>query len=116
VPMIQLADCTGGKSTNPGPLAQAGSSSPIVGRESPDQPVTVGRSTNPGPLTQADAASPIVGLESPDQPVTVTPPMTARQSIDGGLNSPTSPNTINTTANTVVNQIYGQGNPTNVFV
>ena len=81
-----------------------------------DQPVGDGPSQNPGPLVQGGSASPGLGTDSPDQPVTVSPAMTAQITVDGGLDSPTSPNEINTMENNVVDQIYGQGDPANVFV
>ncbi len=104
-----------GPSTNPGPLSQAGSAGFGIGPDNPDQPVREGPSSNPGPLVQAGSAGFGLGPDFPDQPVTVTPPLTAQRTVDGGLYSPESPNTINTTENTVVNQVYGVGNPTNVY-
>jgi hypothetical protein len=57
-------------------------------------------------------------LVSIDQCVTATKPIGQglTPNIDADLASPVSPDTINTTQNTVVGQIYGQGTPINVFV
>ena len=114
--------------TNPGLVNVADEGD---GRLSVDQPVTTGPSTNPGPLVQADAEGFGTGDADPDQPVTVGPSQNSAASIvdvnfpgkiveagitNAGSSSPVSPDTINTTENTVVNQIYGQGNPQNVFV
>jgi hypothetical protein len=94
-----------------------------------DQPVTVGPSTNPGPLVNAgdQGDDPL----SVDQPVSVGPSQSSASSqeatsspgesvepgvTNAGTYSPQSPDTINTTQNTVVDQIYGQGTPQNVFV
>jgi hypothetical protein len=107
---------TTGPGTNPGPTEQTGNEGFGLGLDVPDQPVTTGPSTNPGPLVQAGSEGFGLGTDAPDQPVTVSPAQTAQRTVDGGLNSPVSPDTINTTQNTVVNQIYDQGNPTNVFV
>ena len=98
--------------TNPGLINVADEGDGLL---SVDQPVRVGPSTNPGPLSQAGSTGFGLGPDSPDQPVTVTPPLTAQRTVDGGLYSPESPNTINTTENTVVNQVYGVGSPTNVY-
>ena len=96
-----------------------------------DQPVTVGPSYNPGPLVQAGAEGFGLGEASPDQPVTVGPSQNSAASItaashsgevvepgltNGGTYSPLTPDVVNTTENTVVNQIYGVGRPANVFV
>jgi hypothetical protein len=81
-----------------------------------DQPVTTGPSQNSGTQVAGGDLAPGVGTDSPDQTVTVGSPMTADRSVDGGLRSPQSPNTINTTQNTVINQTYGVGQPSNVFV
>lgn len=79
-----------------------------------DQAVKVSPSTNAGPtvrgLTYADG--PVVV----DQEVTVTPAMTAVRTVEGGTASPLSPNTVNTTQNNIVGQVYGTGSPKNVFV
>ena len=107
---------TEGPGTNPGPLAKGLTAAPGIGPASPNQPVGEGPSTNSGPLVQAGSAAPGLGTDKPDQPVTVTPAMTAQHTIEGGTYSPQSPNTENTTENTVINQTYGQGTPKNVFV
>jgi hypothetical protein len=114
--------------TNPGLVNVADEGD---GRTVVDQPVTTGPSTNPGPLVSADAEGFGTGTDSPNQPVTVEPSQNSAASIvdvnfpgkiveagitNAGTFSPQGPNTINTTENTVVNQIYGQGNPHNVFV
>lgn len=114
--------------TNPGLVNVADEGD---GRLSVDQPITTGPGTNPGPLVQADAEGFGLGDANPDQPVTVGPSQNSAASIvdvnfpgkiveagitNAGSFSPVSPDTINTTENTVVNQIYGQGNPQNVFV
>ncbi len=113
-------------STNPGVVnvADQGDGLVVV-----DQPVTTGPGTNPGPLVAVAPEGD--GPTSVDQPVSVGPSQSsassatassqAGESVEPGVTnagtySPQSPNTINTTPNTVVNQIYGQGNPTNVFV
>lgn len=113
-------------STNPGVVnvADQGDGLTVV-----DQPVTTGPSTNPGPIVSAGDQGD--GPLSVDQPVTVGPSQSAASSdtstsspgqivepgvTNAGAYSPQSPNTINTTQNTVVDQIYGQGNPQNVFV
>jgi len=81
-----------------------------------DQPVLVGQSTNPGPLGQGGDLAPGLGVDSPDQPVVVSPAMTAQSTVQGGTASPVKPNAVDTTENTVVNQVYGSSCPTNVFV
>lgn len=86
------------------------------GLTSVNQPVTVSPSSNAGSITQGGSYAPGLGTEKPDQPVTVTPSMTAQKSVDGGTASPTSPHTINTTENTVVNQVYGSATPAVVYV
>lgn len=69
-----------------------------------NQTITVTKPcTNAGPITQGADLAPGRGIAATD-PSDVTPPMTAQKSIDGGTASPTSPNTINTTQNTVVTQ------------
>lgn len=115
-----------GPGTNPGPLTNAGNEGD--GLTALDQPVTVGPGTNPGPLVSA--ADQGDGPLSVDQPVSVGPSQSSASSqeatsspgeivepgvTNAGTRSPQSPNTINTTQNTVVDQIYGQGSPTNVF-
>jgi hypothetical protein len=114
--------------TNPGlvNVADQGDGLTVV-----DQPVSTGPSTNPGPIVQAGAEGFGLGDSDPDQPVTVGPSQNSAASIvdinfpgkiveagitNAGSFSPLSPDTINTTENTVVNQIYGQGNPQTVFV
>ena len=68
-----------------------------------DQPVTVTPPSNSGPITQGGDLAPGRGVASTD-PSDVTPAMTAQRSVDGGTASPVSPNTINTTQDTVVTQ------------
>ena len=83
-----------------------------------DQPVTKGPSSNPGPLVPATDQAPGLGADDPDQPVTVSVPATTAllPTVAGGTFSPQSPDTIDTTENTVVDQTYGLPNPANVFV
>jgi hypothetical protein len=106
---------TVGPSTNPGPTAAGLTAAPGLGTDSPDQPVTVSPSTNPGPLVQGAALAPGLGV-APLSAGQVSDAMTAQLTIQGGTASPTSPNTINTMENTVVNQVYGTGAPARVFV
>ena len=105
-----------GPSTNPGPLATGLAAAPGLGPINPNQPVTVSPSTNSGGLTEGGDLAPGVGPISPNQPVTVTPSMTAQDTIEGGTASPVSPNTENIITNNVVGQVYGIGNPTNVYI
>jgi hypothetical protein len=81
-----------------------------------DQPVLAGPSTNPGELVQGIAGAPGLGNDLPDQPVTTGPSTNPGATVAGGTYSPQSPSTINTTQNTVVGQVYGQGDPSSVFV
>lgn len=81
-----------------------------------DQPISTGPSQSSGPSIAGGSFAPGLGTDSPDQPVTVGPTMTAGRNVDGGFASPQSKNTANTTENTVINQIYGAGQPQNVFV
>jgi len=114
--------------TNPGlvNVADQGDGLTVI-----DQEIAVGPSYNPGPLVQADAEGFGVGDASPDQPVTVSPSQSSASAetassqpgetvspglTNAGTYSPQGPDVINTTENTVVNQIYGTGNPANVFV
>jgi hypothetical protein len=85
------------------------------GPTSVDQCVTVDPSQVGAATVAGTGAGPQVGVAL-DEAVTVTPPMTARRDVDGGLESPTSGNCINTTEDTVVNQTYGAGSPANVYV
>jgi hypothetical protein len=80
------------------------------GPTSADQAVQTGTSTNPGPLVQASEEA------SVDQPVTTGPSQSEGPTVPGGEASPQSPSTVDTTENTVANQIYGQGDPANVYV
>ncbi len=83
-----------------------------------DQEILVGPSTNPGKLVQAAKHAPGKRVASPS-PSNVSPAMTAQLSIDGGTASPVSPNTENTTENTVIDEPSSvqQFNKTiNVFV
>jgi hypothetical protein len=118
-------------SYNPGPVVATGSRGFGQGDADPDQPVKVGPSTNPGPLVQAGSEGFGVGDADPDQPVTVSPSQSSASSktaashlgetvepglTNAGTYSPISPDVLNTTENTVVNQVYGAGTPKNVFV
>jgi hypothetical protein len=120
-----------GPSYNPGPVVASGSRGFGQGDADPDQPVKVGPSTNPGPLVQAGAEGFGVGDADPNQPVTVGPSQSSASSqtaasrpgetVEPGLTnagtfSPLTPDVLNTTENTVVNQVYGIGTPRNVFV
>ena len=122
---------TVGPSSNPGPLVATVSRGFGLGDADPDQPVKVGPSSNPGPLVQASAEGFGVGDANPDQPVTVGPSQNSAAAktamshpgevvepglTNAGTYSPLTPDVINTTENTVVNQIYGTGRPANVFV
>jgi hypothetical protein len=80
-----------------------------------DQPVTTGPSTNPGPVVQVSSLAPGAGAPS-NQTVGVGPSQTADRSVEAGTYSPQSPNTVNTTQDTVIGQTYGRGDPTNVYV
>jgi hypothetical protein len=83
-----------------------------------NQAITVGPSTNPGRFVHAAKHAPGKGVAGPS-PGDVTPAMTAQLSVDGGTASPVSPNTEDTTANTVIGQPTSvqQFNKTiNVFV
>lgn len=68
--------------------------------------------TNPGLVNVADQGD---GLTIVDQPVTTGPAQTAGTTVQAGTYSPQSPNTLDTTENTVVGQRYGVGDPVNVF-
>ena len=68
-----------------------------------DQPVTISPSTNAGPITQGADLAPGRGITATD-PTDVTPAMTAQRNVDGGTASPVSPNTANTSQNTVITQ------------
>ncbi len=81
-----------------------------------DQPVTVGPSTNSGVTVQGISAANGPHSLSSYQPGNVTPAMTAQSTIQGGTYSPQSPNTEEVTPNNVVEQVYGQGTPANVYV
>lgn len=101
--------------TNPGSV-NAGSEGFGVGPADPNQPVTVGPGTNPGPVVKADSFAPGLGVDAPDQAVKVGPSQNAGGLVQGGTASPTSPNVVTSTQNNVVDQVYGTGTPTNVFV
>jgi hypothetical protein len=68
---------------------------------------------NPGLVNVADQAD---GPTSVDQPVTVSPPLTARRSVDGGASSPERPGVAEVTQNNVAGQVYGTGTPAEIFV
>ncbi len=74
--------------------------------------------TNAGPIIQAADENPIHGAAA-ESPSDVTPPMTAQETVEGGTASPTSPNTISTTENTVTGQptsVQQYAKTINVFV
>ena len=79
-----------------------------------DQAVTVSPSSDAGPTVQAGSPAPGEGVANAAS--TVTPPMTAGTTVQGGTFSPEGPNVDDVTANTVVEQQYGQGSPTDVYV
>jgi hypothetical protein len=79
-----------------------------------DQAVSTGPSSNAGPLV--DVADQGDGLLTVDQPVTVGPAQVSGTTVSAGGGSPQSANTITTTQNTVVGQVYGRGTPADVFV
>jgi hypothetical protein len=68
-------------------------------------------SSNSGPITQGGNLAPGRGVAATD-PSDVTPAMTAQRNVNGGTASPVSPNTINTTQNTAINQDVPQFNHT----
>ena len=68
-----------------------------------NQTISVGPSTNAGSITQGADLEPGRGVAATD-PSDVTPPMTAQRNVNGGTASPVSPNTIDTTQNTVITQ------------
>ncbi len=122
---------TTGPGTNPGPLVPAADEGFGIGDADPDQPVTTGPGTNPGPLVKASDEGFGLGDAFPDQPVTVGPSQSSASAdiavnfpgeivepgvTNAGTFSPVSPDTINVIQNNVVEQIYGQGSPQNVFV
>ena len=88
-------------STNPGPTAQGIAFAD--GMVEVDQAVTVSPPSNSGPTTQGGNLAPGRGVAATD-PSDVTPAMTAQRSVNGGTASPVSPNTINTTQDTAINQ------------
>jgi hypothetical protein len=98
--------------TNPGLVNVSDQGDGLV---SVDQPVTTGPSTNPGPVVQSSGRAPGAGVPS-SQTVGTGPSQTADLTVQAGTYSPQSPNTVNTTEDTVINQIYGQGAPINVYV
>ena len=73
------------------------------GEISVDQAVTISPSMNSGPITQGGDLAPGRGVAAPS-PSDTTPAMTAQRSVDGGAFSPASPDTIDTTQDTVVTQ------------
>lgn len=107
---------TEGPSSNPGPVVKGLVAAPGLGVPASRQTVQESPSSNAGPLAQAGSYAPGLGADSPDQPVTVGPSQNSGGLVQGGTASPTSANCENTTENTVVNQVYGSGTPTNVFV
>lgn len=86
--------------TNPGLVNVANQGD---GTNSVDQPVLVSPSTNPGPTIQGANMEPGNGsvIASPSN---ISPSTNAGPIINGDLASPTSPDTINTTENTVIDQ------------
>lgn len=79
-----------------------------------DQPVTVSEPATSALDNERGEVS-VQKLISVDQPVTVQVPGEPLLSVAGGTYSPTSPNVKNTTLNNVAGQVYGTGNPTNVY-
>ena len=88
-------------SQNSGPTARGITFADGVVRK--DQAVTVSPSSNSGPITQGGDLAPGRGAAA-TSPSDVTPAMTAQRSVNGGTSSPISPNTINTSQDTVVSQ------------
>lgn len=86
--------------TNPGLVNVANQGDGLV---TIDQPVIVTPSTNPGPTIQTANMEPGNGsvITSPSD---VSPSTNAGPIVQGGTASPTSPNTIDTTENTVIDQ------------
>ncbi len=101
-----------------GPSTDAGPTVSVVGQAGRptviEQPISVGPSGNAGEISQA--AGYVPGYGAPNAASQVTPPMTAGLTVQAGLASPVSSNTINTTANTAVSQVFGSGSPSNVYV
>jgi hypothetical protein len=91
-----------GPSTNAGKIAQAAKHAPGKGVAAPSPPNVTPAMTAQESVSAADGA-PGLGTASPS-PGDVTPAMTAQRSVDGGTASPVSPNTANTTANTVIGE------------
>lgn len=102
--------------TNPGLVCVADRADGLI---SVDQPVTVTEpGINSGPIVQGASMAPGKGTAQPS-PSDVTPAMTAQRTVEGGTASPVSPNTENTTPNTVVGQPESTQQyyrTTNVFV
>ena len=99
---------------NPGLVDVADQGDGLV---SVDQPVVKSPSSNPGPLVPASDEAPGTGTDDPNQPVTTSAPATTGlRTVAGGTYSPQSPNTIDTTENTVIDQVYGSPNPPDVYV
>ena len=86
--------------TNPGLVNVANQGD---GTNSVDQSVVITPSTNPGPIVHGANMAPGNGSVFPS-PSDVSPSTNAGPIVDGDLASPTSPDTINTTENTVINQ------------
>jgi hypothetical protein len=101
--------------TNPGSVNVADQSD---GEIKVNQTITVSPSTNAGPTTRGGDLAPGRGVSSTD-PSDVSPPMTALRNVDGGTASPTRPDTINTSPDTVVGQpssVQQYCRTTNVYV
>ena len=105
-----------GPSTNPGPTVSGLASAPGRGPSSPNQPVTVSPSSNAGPITQGGSYKPGLGDVDVNQPVTVGPSQNSGVLVAADVASPTKPDCINTIENNVVDQVYGTGSPTNIYI
>ncbi len=79
-----------------------------------DQEIVVGPSQSAGPTLLGGGSS--VTKTVVDQEIQVGPSYNPGPLVQGGTFSPLSPNVQTTTQNTVVNQTYGTGTPSNVFV
>jgi hypothetical protein len=89
-------------STNSGPTAQG--LTYADGLVVVEQPITVTvPATGIGPVTQAADLAPGLGVET-ESPSTRSDAMTAQRTVEGGTDSPTKAECINTTDNTVVGQ------------
>jgi hypothetical protein len=121
---ISPTNVDGGGSSVDGPitdsLAVSGTPSDV------SQTIAVTPQQTPVALLRGDSVS--VGNPPPDslavsgtpadvnQTIGITPQQTPVANVNGDLPSPVSANTITTTQNSTVNQVFGKGVPTNVFV